>query len=121
MMQQLSIDQAIEEARRPKTEDIFSAVARCADNANKGWREKALTIVKELCRTNREITTDMVWRELGKTGWKTHDPRALGSILLAANSLGLCKKTGRYVPSERPACHRRPIPVWESLWFAASS
>ena len=107
MMSQLSIEEAI------------AAVQQVGDNANPDWKKKAMQIVRELCEARREFTTDDVWGELTKYGYVTHEPRALGSLMLKSVRNGICENTGRYVHSQRKACHSRPIPVYSSLIFSA--
>lgn len=110
-MTQLSLDEAIGAAE--------TAIAESGYHASQDWRRKALDIVLDLCKLRREFTADDVWEQLAKTGWKTHEPRALGSVMREAVASGFCTGTGRYVVSERKACHRRPVAIWRSLLFCS--
>lgn len=96
------------------------AIAQVRQNARSEWGAKALVVVKQLCKEHASFTTDMVWAELDKTGWKSHEPRALGAIMRQASSNDWCRSTGQFTISQRPACHRRPITIWQSLLISAN-
>jgi hypothetical protein len=85
-------------------------------NGNDIFNIDATKAVIRLAKTRRSFTTDDVWAAIqGPAGV---DPRALGSIMTTAASQGVIKATGRYKPSKRVECHRRPIRIWKSLLTA---
>lgn len=90
------------------------AVERVGRHADARWKAKALAVVARLARNCGEFTTDDVWEALSLVGESTHEPRALGAIMTMARKKGICVPTDRYVPSERRACHARPVRLWTS-------
>jgi hypothetical protein len=113
MFTQLSLDEAI--ALQPVFETVEHVLQRVENNANEAWKDKAYQIVQRLCATRADFTTDEIWEELKKTDEHTHEPRAIGAIVMRAARARLCEPTDRYKKSTRPECHRRPIQVWKSL------
>lgn len=90
------------------------ALARVKANTSKQWRDAALVTVRLIAHELDEFTTDDVWFVLdGK--YATHEPRAMGAIMLQAARARVIVATDRYVKSARPGCHARPIRVWKSL------
>lgn len=98
----------------PKAKHKEEYLQRVDDHANAEWKERAFQVVKELCRTRPTFTGDDVWSELEKHEEKSHEPRALGVILLRAASENLCEITTEHVKSVRPERHKAPIAVWRS-------
>lgn len=95
------------------------AIERSMGNANERWKTAALDTIVEIAQKTPSLTSDDVLAVLDRLDVKTHDTRALGGIFVQAARLGWIRKTGAYVPSKRPACHSRPILVWESLLRSA--
>ena len=92
------------------------AIERGWRNAAEQFREYVLQAIVVLSETRDSFTTDDVWAYLGgEPGDLTHDTRALGGAMIKAKGLGLIRPTDRFVNSNRVACHRRPVRVWESL------
>lgn len=61
------------------------------------------------------FTTDNVWRWLEVRDIDPpRDPRAMGAAIRRAKKDGVIEATGEYRKSTRPACHRRPIPVYRA-------
>ncbi len=75
----------------------------------------AVKAVVKLAKTKRSFTTDDIWAALPASATAGVEPRALGAIMTSAQDQGAIKATGRYKPSKRPECHRRPVRVWKSL------
>jgi hypothetical protein len=90
------------------------AVTRVASHADPDWVAHVLDVIYCLAVAHDELTTDDVWGTIGEVA-ATHEPRALGSVMRQAARLGYVRATDRYTPSARPACHARPVRVWESL------
>lgn len=92
------------------------AIQQGLDNAKKEWKVRVMSIVEEICRTQREFTSDDVRSALGdfySSG--THDPRALGGLMRVAKKEKLCEPTGFHVPSKFTHGHLHQ--VWRSLIF----
>lgn len=92
------------------------AIERGWQNASEKFRGYALQAIVVLSETEDEFTTDDVWEYFGDNEITVaHDGRALGGAMRRAEGLGLIRPTDRFVSSDRVACHRRPVRVWESL------
>ena len=94
---------------------LQDALRRVTEHANPEWWQAALTAVAELAGRHRGFTTDQVWQHLAAQALTPHEPRALGAVMRVAARARLIAPTDRYVPSERPQAHRRPVRVWRSL------
>ena len=88
---------------------------RAIDRVERGsgeWQVEALTAIRNVAASKPELTTDDVWRALGR------DPevegRAMGAAMRQAAKLGLIERTDRTVRSVRVACHRRDLRIWRS-------
>lgn len=90
------------------------AVTRVGDHADVEWVAHILDVIYCLAVSRDTITTDDVWDTVGEVA-ATHEPRALGACMRQAARLGYIRVTDCYTPSARPACHARPVRVWESL------
>lgn len=95
--------------------DLFQALELVESAMDREWGEAAYARVKYLCQTRVEFTTDEIWSHLDTLDCKTGESRALGAVMRNAAKDGLCVSTGRFVKSNRPECHSRPICVWRSL------
>src|SRR6185437_118095 len=84
-------------------------------NADERWFVHALSGVYDLSRTGLTFTTDDIWNYLLDSEETTHEPRALGAVMRTAQKRGWCLPTDRYMPSNRPDCHRRPIRLWQGV------
>lgn len=94
---------------------IFSTKEEAMDvveaHSNAEWKIEALAAVERLATIHDTFTTDAVWAVVTS---KTHEPRAMGSVMRTATKLGYVAPTEAYTPSLRKASHRRPVRVWES-------
>ncbi len=71
-------------------DEAAEAVQRAGAHADRQWRDIALEKVRNLAIVLPELTTDNVWLALSETMAITHEPRALGAIMLqASRSAGL--------------------------------
>src|SRR5689334_16130981 len=107
-------------SRSSAQDDIFSSIQRAMDHATPGWKEVALRIIREIAETQPELTTDDVWPLIEKSPWDTHEPRALGPIMIHAAKRGWITATDRAVKSNRKECHHRKIQIWQSRLFPSS-
>lgn len=106
-------------ARNDQT-SLDDFMERVEANADAAWKTKAFDSVIHLCRTRRQFTADDVWELLAGEEVGTHEPRALGAVIVKAAKSGLCRSTGRYEQSRLPVRHRRPVVIWESCEHRAS-
>jgi hypothetical protein len=77
------------------------------------WQVDALVAIRAVAVAQPEVTTDDVWRALGRS--PDIEGRAMGAAMRAAAKLGLVQRTERTAKSQRVACHRRDLRVWRSL------
>lgn len=77
------------------------------------WQQEALRVIREIATQRPVLTTDDVWRELGRDD--DIEGRAMGAAMRMAAALGYIRRTDRTQKSERVACHRRDVRVWESV------
>lgn len=101
--------------------DLFSALEKVREAADKEWWEAALKAVKNVCLSQAEFTSDDVWKRLEGLSVTTKEPRAMGAVMREADSRGWIKFTGGYVKSRQKKNHRRPVAVWRSLRFPLTS
>lgn len=85
------------------------AIERVAANAPDGWIDQAVNAIRHVTLTRRFITSDDIWPLVTAPP----EPRALGAAFQEASRRGIIRKTDRVIASARPACHGRPIAVWE--------
>lgn len=89
------------------------ALTRVWHGAGLDWQLAAMEAVRELCRARAEFTAD----DLEAVAKETHEPRAIGALLIAAKKAGLCEPTERYLNSRLKSCNSRPKRVWRScVW-----
>lgn len=94
------------------------AIDRAERNADDDWLTAANATVRRLAFTHDEFTTDDVWAVLDRLPVDTHERRALAAVMRRAARRGLIATTDRYTPSQRTACHGRPVRVWRSTYRA---
>jgi hypothetical protein len=107
-------------ARRAAANDAKQeAMQRVEDNANAAWNTLMLELAHQTCLERRWFTSDDVTdRYTAIDGDKptTHEPRALGPVMLRAAKLGYCRKANvAPLPSRRRSLHASPRAVWNSL------
>lgn len=89
------------------------AINKVESNADPAWLAKAYGLLRDLCASQLYLTSDDLWLALDGAGVPVpHEPRALGAVMRQAARDGLIESTGTYVPSEREACHARPVQKW---------
>lgn len=77
------------------------------------WQVDALASIRSVAYEREELTTDDVWRALGRE--PEIEGRGMGAAMRQAAKLGLVQRTDRTKKSVRVACHRRDLRVWRSL------
>ena len=95
-------------------QDMFTArdeaIDRSEAHADAEWRHEAFEAVMWVARMRPTFTADDVWDRI-EAG--THEPSALGPVILRASRDGLIKPTGAYRPS-RHARRHRDLKVWRA-------
>ena len=109
----MSFSETIQRLNTPQM-DLYEALDQVEQNCNDEWFDNALKIVRELCETGEELTTDDVWLRIKSI----REPRAMGAVMTKAAKYGWIESTDRVVKSKRPACHRRPIAIWRSCLYS---
>ena len=72
--------------------------------------------IEEAARRHRILTADEIWDALGQVGDGERDNGSgIGSVIRVAVDDHIMKPTGEFRRSRRPATHKKPIPVYESL------
>lgn len=96
------------------TEAKQEALRRVASATDPTWATDIENIITRLATDT--FTTDDIWQAATDANLDMpREPRALGAILHRLARERRITPTDRYVPSLRPACHRRPIRVWRKL------
>lgn len=98
---------------------MYQAIAAADAGASETWKVAALQLIVSVCRekgVGQTLTTDDLWLRLDGTA-QTRERRAMGPVMIAAARLGLIRRTGAYVSSNREACNARPVAIWEIVWF----
>ncbi len=97
----------------PSGDDLKAqGMAEAEAHADPSWRIQAWNAILVIVGRGEPFTTDDVWEMLDTS---THEPRALGSLLVRARSQGLIRGTGEWRNSRRPEAHSRPCAVWEPV------
>lgn len=68
--------------------------------------------IKFVALSQATLTTDDVWRVLGRTD--DVEGRAMGAAMRTAAHMGYIVRTDQTEKSVRAVCHRRDLRVWES-------
>lgn len=105
----------VEVARRIVLGDAGKAqgIGAALKNADESWVTAALAAVFRVASTREHFTVDHVWLE-GEGLPSPREPRAMGSVMRVADKAGWISPTSDHWMSKRPACHRRPLRVWQS-------
>ena len=85
--------------------------------ADKDWFEAAMRGVRVLAKRQQHLTSDDVWAWVRPLGIRTTDSRAMGAVMRNCFRDRYIEPTREFTPSERPACHKRPIRIWKSLTY----
>lgn len=94
------------------------ALQRVDEHADPDWRDLAYRCVLAVARRLEHFTTDEVIDELSKhPDVTTHEPRALGPVMMRAARENIIAATDRFVKSNAVSRHRAPKQVWRSLVY----
>jgi len=93
-----------------------SALDRVERNADEVWREAALHAIRACAHRYDFFTTDQVEEVMERLNVpKTHDLRALGSLMRRAQAMKIAFPTNSIETSKLAKNHRRPKRIWKSL------
>ena len=96
--------------------DMFTARDEAIDQADQhadhAWKRAATDAVRKVARMRLTFTADEVWDAIPDE-FSTHEPAALGPVILAARKDGLIEPTGEYRPSKNARRHR-DLKVWRA-------
>ena len=107
---QLTLDGALADLNR------LDAIQRADDHADPDWHDVAYGCVLAVARRCATFTTDEVLIELANhPAITTHEPRALGPVMMRAQRANVIAATDQFVNSEAVSRHRAPKRVWASL------
>lgn len=88
------------------------AIERAGRNAYVEWNRAVVGAVMRIAEAGwTTFTTDDVWATIPPS-IRTHEPRALGSVMRKLQEAGIIEATGEWRPTARPEAHGRPIRVW---------
>lgn len=94
------------------------ALQRVDEHADPDWRDLAYRCVLAVARRLDHFTTDEVIDELAQyPDITTHEPRALGPVMMRAARENVIAATDRFVKSNAVSRHRAPKQVWRSLVY----
>ena len=96
------------------------AINRARRGANPDWLAAAHRGIKVLAHRRQYLTSDDLWIWLRELEIPIAEPRAMGSVMKKASRDALIAPTSQFMPSARPACHRRPQRIWRSLIYEAA-
>ena len=102
---------SFEEARRLRDE----AIARGQVNADRKFMYAVDATIYYLATTLDEFTTDDLWEHLAEAEVAIPaETRSIGGAMRRAQGNGWISPTPKFIASERPVAHCKPIRVWQS-------
>ena len=96
------------------------AIAQVGLNADCAWKDIALQVVADVAEEWAEFTTDEVLERLADKTVSTHEMRALGPVMMAAQKAGIIMPSDTFVKSKAVSRHCAPKRVWRSCRFAGA-
>ena len=107
-------------AQRTFFPETVEAIERVEANANRDWKDEAMEAIEWCAKQYPEFTASHVWFRLDAMRAEslieitTHEPRAMGAMMLKALKERIVARTGRFEPSGRRTNHNRPMAIWAS-------
>jgi len=89
-----------------------SAIKKGWDATRAEWRIMALQVLCRTALTHKTFTVNDFRGEILESEIKTHDYRAMGGLVKAAEKFGWIEPTGETIPSR--VGHKIPMQVWRS-------
>jgi len=126
IMHQLALDEAISFSRRAKESNIADCtgeilanegIRAATDASDSEWRTEVLNLLYELLVVKKEITADDLNHAMENFNLELKYPNALGGIFREAAKRKWCRKTDKYIASDIPRKHMRPLRVWASTLY----
>lgn len=107
---------------RGKSPETVLAILQVHLNADAKWEQYALASIAIVASAHSEFTADEVAAQMAKNPAApiTHEPRAMGAVMLKAAAEELIAPTDDFKNSERSSTHNSPRRVWRSLIFKPS-
>jgi hypothetical protein len=105
-----------------KSPETVLSILQVHLNANAEWERYALACIAVVASTHSDFTADEVAEQMARKtdAPKTHEPRAMGAVMLKAAAEGLIDSTEEFKASTRSSTHNSPRRVWRSLIFKPS-
>lgn len=105
------------------SEDMYQEVKKETEeaieqgfNASKeAWRAMALGVIKEAALKQPRLSVNDIRPQIDVSKVKTHDKRALGGVMKAAQALGWIAPTGMFIAALNG--HLRPQQLWDSKLY----
>jgi hypothetical protein len=91
------------------------ALQRVEINADPLWRDVAYQCVVAVAQRTEEFHTDSVLSELAQYPVTTHEPRALGPVMMRAARDNIIVPTNRFEKSAAVSRHCASKRIWRSL------
>lgn len=90
------------------------AIEQVGVNTDNGWRDEARRALR-VCAARRDyFTSDDVNEEMSGE-YHTHEPRAMGAVMVWGARAGLIRPTGSHGNTRRRQSHRSPRTIWASV------
>jgi hypothetical protein len=89
------------------------AINRVEENADSEWKAAAYETGFRLAVAHETLTSNDIFDAMPRTV-RTHDPRAMGPVLLALKRDGILEATDRFTTSTSLVAHGRPTRIWQS-------
>lgn len=91
-----------------------AAIEQAGEHADEQWLAAARSALRLVAGVRTYLTSDDLLPYI-PDGVTTHEPRAMGHVMLWGARTGLIRKTGRVVPTAVEGRHAGNNRVWESL------
>ena len=114
MVQELPLFDRVKEGEQRKRD----AITQVKEHANPDWIDSFRAALARVAYSQYQFTSDAVWDEFERSVNKPsqHEPRAAGAVMVQGIKTGLIRPVKNlFWKSTRPACHRRPKQVYQSL------
>ena len=93
------------------------AIQRGGEHANAAWMDRALQVIRWICRNNPTFMSDDVQEVMAGYPERTSDGRAMGYAFRKAAKLGYCVKTKDSKPTRQKKSHGCERRIWRSLLY----
>lgn len=103
----------------PTPQTTQSHIESASVQVNPAWKAAALIVTARLASRQQRFTSYDVLEELAKSDVKTHDLRAIGTVMLEAKNLGLITSVGLVRGSNKRT--RGATTLWESRLYQSTT